>query len=256
MRIEDLDPPRESPEATYQILSALETLNLFWDETPLYQSNRLQDYELALHALREQNTIFPCTCTRQQITDNQGIYPGTCARKNIHERDLELGKFSLRCKIHDTDIDFQDLLQGRQTQNLKSSVGDFILKRKDGLFAYQLAVVVDDNYQEITHVVRGIDLLDSTARQIHLQQLLAYPQLVYAHIPVIINEFGQKLSKQHHATPINLDAPSLVLYEALGYLQQNPDPVLKESSPSDILDWAINNWQIGKLQNLHQLSER
>jgi glutamyl-Q tRNA(Asp) synthetase len=255
VRMEDLDPPRESSEAASQILHALETLNLYWDAEVLYQSSRHADYHDALTQLQNQQLVFPCTCSRQSLRENAGIYPGNCRNRQIGESDLKSGKYALRCKVSDLAVKFNDLIQGKQSQNLDKEIGDFIVKRKDGLYAYQLAVVIDDAFQEITHIIRGIDLLDSTYRQIYLQGLLTLPQPVYGHIPVIINSYGQKLSKQHHATPINLADPSQALYQGLVYLQQSPPAELKTNKPSDILLWAVENWRITRLQNLHKIDE-
>ncbi len=255
VRMEDLDPPRESPEAAKQILQGLEALNLYWDGEVLYQSSRHNAYHDALIQLQKQELVFPCVCSRQSLQETAGIYPGTCRDRKISDSDLKPGGYALRCKVSDSTVQFNDLIQGEQFQNLGKEVGDFIIKRKDGLYAYQLAVVIDDAFQEITHIIRGIDLLDSTYRQIYLQGLLACPHTVYGHIPVIINSHGQKLSKQHHATALNFSNPSKALYQALVYLQQNPPNELKHHKPSDILLWAVENWQVEKLRNLHQLDE-
>ena len=195
---------------------------MFWDDEVLYQSHRHTAYHLALNQLQKLDKLFPCICSRRDIQKHAGIYPGICRGLDIKNAILVPEKFALRCKTSKSDILFDDLLQGEQSQELESGTGDFIVKRKDGLYSYQLAVVVDDAYQEITHIIRGIDLINSSYRQIYLQNLLDYPQPVYCHIPVIINEQGQKLSKQHHATPLNLRDPSSTLYQALLYLQQNP----------------------------------
>lgn len=255
LRIEDLDPPRETPAAARQILQTLEELNLFWDGTVLYQSQRSQVYLEAIRQLQDHELIFPCTCSRQEVEADAGIYPGTCRHRSQKPTDPINGEYALRCKVADITIQFDDLLQGPQTQNLRTGSGDFVLQRKDGLFAYQLAVVVDDAFQEISHVVRGIDLLDSSPRQIYLQGLLGYRQPAYAHIPIVINSQGQKLSKQHQASPLQTGSPSLVLYEALHYLQQQPDADLINCSPADILLWAIQHWDRQKLAGLKQLDE-
>ncbi|MBN4075545.1 MAG: tRNA glutamyl-Q(34) synthetase GluQRS [SAR86 cluster bacterium] len=255
VRMEDLDPPRESTEAANQILQALECLNLNWDGEVLYQSRRHKAYHDALAQLQRQDLVFPCICSRQDLRACSGIYPGTCSLRDIKGSDLEPGNYALRCKVSNSIMFFDDLLQGKQSQNLEAEIGDFIIKRKDGLYSYQLAVVVDDTFQEITHIVRGIDLIGSSHRQIYLQKLLDYPQPVYSHIPVITNSLGQKLSKQHHATALNLNKPSLTLYQALLYLQQRPPAELQDGKPSEILLWAIENWKIKKLKNLQQLDE-
>ena len=254
--MEDLDPPRESAEAAKQILQALECLNLFWDGDVLYQSHRHKAYHEALSLLQQQSVLFPCTCSRQAIQKHAGIYPGTCRERNIDESNLEFKNYAIRCKISSSNTEFNDLLQGLQSHNLETDTGDFIIKRKDGLYSYQLAVVVDDAFQKITHIIRGIDLIDSTPRQIYLQNLLQYSRPAYGHIPVIINSQGQKLSKQHHATALNLSDPAQCLYQALLYLQQNPPVDLKNSMPSEILEWAIENWNIQKLMKLQELHEK
>jgi glutamyl-Q tRNA(Asp) synthetase len=255
VRMEDLDPPRESPEAAKEILLSLETLNLYWDGEVLYQSSRQNAYHDVLIQLQRQDRVFPCTCTRQSLHGNAGIYPGNCRNRPLADPDLKPGEYGLRCKVSNLTMEFNDLVQGRQSQNLDKGVGDFIIKRKDGLYAYQLAVVIDDGFQEITHIIRGIDLMDSTYKQIYLQKLLGYSQPAYAHIPVIINNQGQKLSKQHHAAPLNLAHPSKALFQALVYLQQSPPAELISNKPSDVLLWAVENWRIEKLGNLQQLDE-
>lgn len=253
--MEDLDPPRESAEAADQILQALESLNLSWDGEVLYQSQRHHAYRDAMTQLQQQGQIFPCTCSRQIIQEYDGIYPGTCRKRKMDDPDLTSGNYALRCRVPNTSNQFDDLLQGKQSQKLETESGDFIVKRKDGLYSYQLAVVVDDAFQEISHIIRGIDLIDSTHRQIYLQNLLGYSQPVYGHIPIIVNASGQKLSKQHHAQAINLNQPSQALYQALVYLQQNPPAELKDCSTADILNWGIKNWKIQKLYKIQQLNE-
>ena len=253
--MEDLDPPRESPEAAVEILRALEILELHWDDEVLYQSQRHAAYQQALQELGSAGQLFPCPCTRQDIRDNEGVYPGTCRQQKLNVHDNPLADFAIRCKVADQDITFTDQIQGEQHQNLHEECGDFIIKRKDGLFAYQLAVVVDDAFQGISHVIRGVDLLDSTARQIHLQKLLGLQQPVYGHIPVIVNTEGQKLSKQHHAAPLDLSSPTLTLYKGLQYLQQALDPELQNSSPTELLHWAIQHWNPANLKNRRQVDE-
>jgi len=251
MRMEDLDPPRESAEAADQILCALDALGLHWDGPVLYQSQRYPAYAEAIATLQAQHKVFACDCTRQQVLDHGGVYPGTC-----RDRGLGDGKgIALRCRVSDWLMTFTDAIQGPQQQPLQSAVGDFVIRRKDGLYAYQLAVVVDDGFQNITHVVRGIDLLDSTPRQRYLRQLLNLPRPQYSHIPVIVNSDGQKLSKQHHAPAIDILNPARLLVEALTYLQQQPDPQLLSATPADILAWATARWQPARLGALKTLQE-
>lgn len=251
VRMEDLDPPRESQEAADQILKALEQCHLHWDDSVLYQSQRYSAYQEAIATLEINNLVFACTCSRQQIQEAGGIYPGTC-RSQYHP----INGAALRCKVSNACITFMDRIQGKQSQNLEMNIGDFVIKRKDGLYAYQLAVVVDDAFQGITHVVRGIDLMDSTARQIYLQQQLQLPTPVYAHIPVIVNSLGQKLSKQHGAAPVDTVQPSRLLFTCLNYLAQDPEPGLARANPADILDWGIHHWNPDKLSQTAELAEK
>ncbi len=255
VRMEDLDPPRESPEAAKQILQALENLGLHWDDRVLYQSQRQPAYHEALLQLQHEQMIFPCTCSRQDMRKHAGVYQGICRNRLLESIDSKNENYALRCRVPDITSEFHDLVQEQQAQNLQSDVGDFIIKRKDGLYAYQLAVVVDDAFQEITHVIRGIDLIDSTHRQMHLQSLLQYPQPVYGHIPVIINSQGQKLSKQHHAKALDLQNPVATLCLGLRYLQQSPPAELLSATTQEVLNWGIANWNILKLNNIQQIPE-
>lgn len=251
MRMEDLDPPRESAEAADQILHSLDALGLHWDGPVLYQSRRYSAYEEAIAKLTGKGLIFACDCTRQQIQENEGVYPGTCRDRGL----VDAPDRALRCRVADITLAFADAIQGRQQQNLEREIGDFVIRRKDGLFAYQLAVVVDDAFQGVTHVVRGIDLLDSTPRQLYLQQHLGLPRPGYAHIPVIVNNEGQKLSKQHRAAPIDPGTPVPLLLEALRYLQQDPDPHLAGASVDDVLAWGCRQWNPDRLAGLTALPE-
>ena len=238
LRIEDIDPPRESRQAADSILHTLDALGLHWDGAVLYQSQRHSAFEAALASLREQQRVFACACSRQQLTDHGGIYPGHC-------RDLQLPwepGYALRCKVPLHPIEFSDRLQGHQAWHLGRTSGDFVVRRREGLPAYQLAVVVDDAFQQITDVVRGIDLLNSTPRQIWLQQLLGVPIPRYAHLPIVLNPQGQKLSKQQLATAVDAKHPGTVLVRALTQLQMHPEPTLAEATPAEILAWAIDHW--------------
>lgn len=254
VRMEDLDPPRESATAASLILKTLEELKLFWDGDVLYQSQRHHAYKAALNSLQQLHHTFPCTCSRQHIQAAGGIHYGIC------ETTPNL-PFAIRCrpfpkgKSSTNTITFSDTFQGAQRQHLAQELGDFVIKRKDGLYAYQLAVVVDDAYQNITHVVRGIDLMGCTGRQSVLQSLLGYPIPNYGHIPVIVNTQGQKLSKQHFAQAINMDKPQQLLLSALNYLQQRPAPELSQASIEDILNWAIDHWKPKNLLGLQSLEE-
>jgi len=251
LRMEDLDPPREVPGAADEILRTLEKLSLNWDGPVLYQSKRLAAYDEALDTLQAQGYLYYCCCTRMDLAGNEGRYPGTC-----HHRNLPAGpKLSLRCRTTNDIVCFQDELQGSFCNSLASETGDFIVRRRDGLHAYQLAVVVDDAWQGITHIMRGIDLLDSTPRQIHLQQLLGLPQPHYAHLPVLVNQLGIKLSKQSLAPPSYADDPSRLLFRTLQYLQQAPEPALQYEAPETILHWAQAHWHPEKLAGVTSIPE-
>ena len=245
IRIEDLDPPRAVPGAAKEILHALEALEMEWDGEIIYQSQRSAAYQAALARLGEQGTIYPCTCSRKEIADSSitgidgPIYPGTC--RNNSPNGNKIG--SLRVRTNDNLLEFEDALQGKIRQRLESDIGDFVLRRADGVYAYQLAVVVDDAEQGITHVVRGADLLDSTPRQICLQRLLGYPTPAYLHLPVAVNAQGEKLSKQTHAAPIDATQPLPHLLAALRFLGQHPPGELTDGNVASFWKWAIENWQ-------------
>jgi glutamyl-Q tRNA(Asp) synthetase len=211
VRIEDIDAPRTVPGAADDILRTLERFGLEWDGPVLYQSSRLEAYQAALEDLRRRDLVFPCGCSRKDVGDR---YPGTC-RDGIRGR---VDMASWRFRVPDEIVSFEDRRLGPQHQNVYDYVGDFVLKRADGLFAYQLAVVVDDAYQGITDIVRGEDLLDSTARQLLLQRALGLTQPHYTHLPVVLNEAGQKLSKQTGATALDPDRVAELLTKARALL--------------------------------------
>jgi glutamyl-Q tRNA(Asp) synthetase len=250
LRIEDLDPPRESREAADGILSALETLNLFWDGQVLYQSTRSTAYDEALAALDGLGRIFPCTCSRHQPGETR-VYPGTCRTKSA----IPAGQYALRCLVDDAVITINDRLQGEYSQHLGIDCGDFVVKRKDSLYAYQLAVVVDDAASGITDIVRGMDLLDSTPRQVYLQQLLGFPTPRYAHLPVVTDRHNDKLSKQQGAQPVDTAHPSAELHAALCRLKLDPPADLQYENPHTILQWAIGHWQPSALAGLTSIPE-
>lgn len=251
VRMEDLDPPRESPAAAASILHTLESLGLYWDDSVLYQSQRQDAYAEALEKLDIRHLVYACKCSRQMLVDYGTVYPGICRTLNISTR----GRVSLRCRVSPETIKFTDRVQGDFFQQLEEEAGDFVVRRKEGLFAYQLAVVVDDACQGITDIVRGIDLLDSTPRQIYLQQQLGFATPRYAHIPILINAQGQKLGKQQHAQAVETMRPGRVLFETLQRLQQNPEPALEELGPEEILAWSIARWDIKKLAGIKQIPE-
>lgn len=236
LRIEDLDPPREDPESGDAICRTLERYGMLWDREVLWQSTRHTAYADALERLQTAGHLFACRCSRRQAGH---IYPGHC-------RDLALQDGTdrtLRLRVPDRTVSCHDRLQGRFSQQLAEHVGDFIVRRRDGLYAYQLAVVVDDHQQQITDVVRGIDLLESTPRQCLLQDLLGLPRPRHAHLPVVVGDDGDKLSKQTFAAPVDAAPPGPLLFAALQLLGQSPPTELHDAPPQELLDWACAHWQ-------------
>jgi len=212
IRMEDIDPPREQAGAARAILSTLQSCGLVSDQSVLFQHTRLDAYAEALQRLQEERRCYPCACSRRDLPAN-GVYPGTCRAGLPAARTAR----TLRLRTKHVRIAFQDRLQGLQRVDLEATCGDFVLRRADGLYAYQLAVVVDDAHQGITEVVRGTDLLESTPRQIALQQALAYTTPAYMHLPVAVGACGHKLSKRTLAKPITHEDPLQVLPEALRF---------------------------------------
>jgi len=251
VRMEDLDPPRNSQKAADQILHALEVFGLTWDDAVLYQSTRLESYATSLQVLAEEKMLYPCSCSRKE---SGKIYPGYCREKPLSTNFDS--PFAIRVRGPDLAVQFKDLIQGDRRQHLLNQVGDFVLKRKDGFFAYQLAVVVDDAFQKVTHSVRGSDLLDSTPRQIYLQKLLHYTSIQYAHHPIITNSQGNKLSKQSFATPLDTRTPQRPLTAALRALNLHPPKELTNGGVESILQWAIANWHLDDLPHKKTIPEK
>ncbi len=257
VRMEDLDQPREVAGAANEILHTLTAFGFEWDEDVTYQSQRNLAYEALLSELKALNRVYPCTCTRKEIAEvsmangiEGAIYPKTClnhAIKNNHP-------VAWRIKTEDHNIQFEDAVQGSFQQNLMQEIGDFVLKRADGLFAYQLAVVVDDAAQGITHIVRGSDLLTSTPRQIYLQEQLGLLTPHYTHIPIATNAAGQKLSKQTLALGINPQESVIQLWQSLAFLNQHPPTDLKEGNLAQCWEWAMANWQLTKVPKIKQIA--
>ena len=246
LRIENIDPPREAEGAIDAILHSLEAHGLSWDGSVLYQQTRQARYEEALDEIRREGRLYACSCSRQQIANAIGhttgplIYPGTCRGKAKPQH----GPYALRVDTRDTIIEFEDMIQGNQRVNLAKENGDFVLFRADGLYSYQLAVALDDVEQGITEVVRGSDLLDSTPRQIFVQQLLGFSAPQYAHLPVAIDPVtGQKLSKQTMAPALDNKKAVNNLWQVLDFLGQQPPRELCNSSVEEFWSWAIPNWQ-------------
>jgi glutamyl-Q tRNA(Asp) synthetase len=250
--MEDLDAPRTMPGASDEILRQLDSFGLEWDGPVVYQSARIEAYRKAFEDLRIRGAVYPCFCSRREIEDSaaragarsNSRYPGTCReRPPVPDR-----KPAWRIRTHDEPIRFRDGVQGIREQRVESECGDFVLLRADGVFAYQLAVVVDDAAQGVTAIVRGADLLDSTFRQILLQQALGLPQLEYLHLPVATNANGEKLSKQTLAVPLNAADPTPELWRALRFLGQCPPRELARGSPGLLWQWARKNWDAGRIR--------
>ena len=240
IRIEDIDSPRTVPGAADAILSLLDTYGFTWDGPVPYQTQRLMFYQSAQEQLENAGLAYPCSCTRREIAalSPQRIYHGLC-RKGVLQPDRPQ---AMRVITHNNPIGFRDAVQGNFAQVLASDVGDFVIRRSDGLYAYQLAVVVDDAEQGVTHIVRGSDLLDSTPRQIYLQQLLNLPTPSYMHLPIVLDNTGHKLSKQTGATGLSLTHCGQSLFAALAFLGQKPPAELMHWRPEAIWQWAIAHW--------------
>ncbi len=275
IRIEDLDPPREIPGAADHILSTLDAFGFEWTGQILYQSTRHAAYEAALDALRTRGATFRCYCTRKEIAEviarrappagayrgvatplhdvwaaREPVYPGTCRTNTTVRRRA----FAERVHIDEVAMTFHDALQGTIEQDVTEEVGDFVLKRADGLFAYQLAVVVDDAFQDISNVVRGADLLDSTPRQIFLGRALGYAPIQYLHLPLAVNASREKLSKQTRARAIDpAIRPARTLCAALRFLGHAPPHEAISWAPRAVLAWGVANWQRGKIPRTRAL---
>ena len=251
VRIEDIDPPREVAGASDTILRQLDSHGLHWDDSAIYQSAQIRQYLGFLEDLRSQNVIYNCDCTRQRLNSLNGIYDSKC-----HQLNLPTEKTSVRLSIKDSlkhlglkndKVQFCDSIMGDYVQSLIQDIGDFVLRRRDGLISYQLAVVIDDHLQGVTEIIRGTDLIDSTPRQILLQQCFGFKTPIYGHIPLAMNNLGQKLSKQHHAKQLPQGNEQEQVWLALNWLNQNPPLELRTSSVKDIIDWGISFWDISKI---------
>ncbi|HET8555652.1 MAG TPA: tRNA glutamyl-Q(34) synthetase GluQRS [Rhodanobacteraceae bacterium] len=242
LRVEDIDPPREVDGAASAMQQDLARLGLVPDAPVLYQSTRDAAYREALDRLRAAGHVFPCWCSRSDLADNHGRHlDGHCVTARDPSRPP-----AYRLRVPDVDVVFDDVLQGRQRQNLRAAVGDFVLRRADGLWAYQLACVIDDAMQGITEVVRGMDIIDSTARQIHLQRLLELPTPRYIHLPLVVDAKGRKLSKSDADLPLAEQPPAFVLRRALALLGVSMDDV-QSDEPTHLLERAVARFDIARL---------
>ncbi|BAL23026.1 tRNA glutamyl-Q(34) synthetase GluQRS [Azoarcus sp. KH32C] len=245
LRIEDVDAPRTTPGAADGIIATLARFGFEWDGDIVWQSGRLDAYRQAFEQLQAAGHVFACACTRRELADStlardgSRIYPGTC------RNGLPPGRAPHAWRVRaEGTVAFVDRIQGPQREDLGSEVGDFVVLRGDGQFAYQLAVVVDDAAAGVTDIVRGADLLGSTGRQIHLQHLLGVPTPGYAHLPVVVNAAGEKLSKQTLAAPLDDHAPTPSLAAALAFLGQEPPADLARASRDEIWAWARAHWSL------------
>ena len=249
VRMEDLDPPREMAGAADDILRTLEAFGFEWDGGVAYQSRRYDLYHEALGRLKAKGLVYPCDCSRKdwQAAARAGadgfVYNGCCAgldpQRALHKTP------AWRVRVPDEIIGFDDAVVGHYAQNLAHDIGDFVLLRADGFWAYQLAVVADDAAQGITHIVRGQDLLVSTPRQLWLQRALDAPEPHYAHLPLLVNGAGQKWSKQTLAPALDLGAREALLRQVMAYLKLPAAPEVDR--PQDLLDWAVRHWDMAKV---------
>ncbi|HEX7236044.1 MAG TPA: tRNA glutamyl-Q(34) synthetase GluQRS [Gammaproteobacteria bacterium] len=254
VRIEDIDPPREVPGAADDILRTLEAFELTWDRSVLYQSRRLAAYDAVAERLLADGRAFRCRCSRSEIRaaneGDSGRYPGTCRRRHIAPGDA-----AVRVRVDAGLVVFDDGLQGTIEADLSATLGDYVIVRRDGLPAYHLAVVLDDAEQGVTTIVRGVDLLDSTAAHVHLQRVLGLTTPQYHHLPVLVNEQGQKLSKQTGASAVDArdrSAAARVL-EMLGLMVP---PSLAGERPGTLWAWAIERWSIDSLRGKRTIPQR
>lgn len=246
LRIEDIDPPREIAGSAERIIDDLNSLGLIPDGPVLYQSSRLDAYQDAIDQLLGNGLAFHCACSRKDLPES-GRYAGTC------RNGIATGKVSrsIRLRVNAGDCVFKDRLQGSISDSPADASGDFIIRRADGLFAYQLAVVVDDQFQGVTQVVRGADLLDSTSRQIYLQNALGFNSPDYMHLPVVISADGKKLSKRIGTDPVKNQNPAVAISQALHILGQNPPPGLLLN---DLWQWALEHWNSDLIPRAREIS--
>lgn len=242
LRIEDTDPPREDPDAKRLIPLQLEEHGLYWDEDISYQSDRSDEYNDTISALLKDEKAYRCSCSRQKVAQMGNSYNRHCLESKPKPNE----ESALRLLI-DGQVRWDDLIQGKMQFDAGSLGGDFVIHRKDGLFSYQLATAVDDHFQKITHVIRGADLLDSTARQRFLMHALNWRTPVYGHTPLIFGSDGQKLSKQNLAPAIDAKEATQNIHRALSDLGQSPPTELAGAAKEEILAWAIPNWKLGKV---------
>lgn len=256
VRVDDLDPPRTVPGAADAILRCLDAFGMHWDGTVAYQSARNDAYHAALHQLRQSGRTYPCACSRREISDagvagvEGAVYPGTCRKGLTAGREAR----ALRVCTDAAVVEFDDGLQGHVRQALHAEIGDFVVYRADHVFAYHLACAVDDAEQGVTDVVRGADLIASTPRQIHLQNLLGLPTPAYLHLPVAVNAAGEKLSKQTRAHAVDQSHPAATLDRVLSFLGQAAPAGLASAGVAGLWQWAVKNWQRERLPRTRMIA--
>lgn len=250
LRMEDLDPPREVPGAQAGILQTLERYGLHWDGEIVRQSDRHAAYLQVIERLLQQGLAYACTCSRKQLEGQGGVYPGSCRDAQHASEDA-----AIRLRVPQLEYRFVDRVQGEFRQHLGREVGDFVIRRRDGLFAYQLAVVLDDAWQGVTDIVRGADLLDSTPRQLYLQELLGLPQPRYLHVPLIIQPDGHKLGKSYRSPPLAADQATPLLLRALRALGQSTPDELEDATPEELLARAARQWDASRIPRCRNLAE-
>ena len=250
LRIDDLDTPRVVKGASDNILATLEAYGFEWDKEVLYQSQRFEIYQEFLQILIQHDLVYACDCSRRYLKKNPhqtgplgSIYPGNCRQKKL---DFKSQKLRLNLDQAGT-IEFNDLHYTTVRQNVSSEAGDFVIRRQDGIYAYHLAVVVDDAFQQVNEIVRGADLLETTGIHLYLNNLLGFSSAQYLHVPLIKNKRGQKLSKQTGAEALTLDKSAEQLVKALAFLGQNTPEELSFYKPADVLQYAIYHWDSRKI---------
>ncbi|WP_249677704.1 tRNA glutamyl-Q(34) synthetase GluQRS [Pseudomonas abieticivorans] len=250
LRMEDLDPPREMPGAQAAILHTLESYGLEWDGEVVYQSLRHDAYAQVIDQLFNHGLAYACTCSRKQLEPFNGIYPGVC--RNLGHGP---GDAAIRVRVPELSYHFIDRVQGRFEQHLGRECGDFVIRRRDGLYAYQLAVVLDDAWQGVSDVVRGADLLDSTPRHLYLQELLGLKQPRYLHVPLITQPDGHKLGKSYRSPPLQPHEAAPLLVRALRALGQPVPTGLAQATPAEVLRWGIAHWDSDLIAKVPSLPE-
>lgn len=242
VRMEDVDPPREMPGAADDILRTLDAYGLHWDGKVMYQSTRYAAYQHWIDTWLADGQAYYCQCSRKQIKEAGGFYPGTCRDKRLSAQDS-----AVRIRVDQPVTSFTDQLHGTMSIPQALAEEDFIIRRRDGLYAYNLAVVLDDIEQGVTEIVRGADLIEPTGRQIGLYRLLGQPEVRYLHLPLAVTDNGNKLSKQNHAPAIDKAAPKPALLAAMRFLGLQPPADLAACSLDEILRWGTQHWQVEQL---------